>query len=535
MRKSNLCSEIRSRLTNEMNVSFAPLYRSIALLRNGELEMTATHVTTRHFGVYEVGGVVTALTTLVPSACNIDHVLLHGCIMASANTSDTEHGNAALPKWLTKHLNIEWSPSDVDALLESIDASQSSHLPTLPQLPAELLVLILKHVPVAYILDWRLVCRGFRDAIDGPILYHLLQRTQLIGYLGSKKSAVMERLQGGVYEELHLVTTNFDSFRCEGLQSNENLAKPHGPVWNQTRAVFKMDMRWHDRHRFWNDLEGNLPSANRMLSLLELHRSRQGFGALIWAIKLKTAVLDLDLPLDPERQSFDVSVDIDWSTTSVTVSVEWKPMIFRFLKTEAALRRLMEEKYASRVTFSHTEDCLRAVRRQRLHASLDLDDKIDRHIMWSLRLLRPLWGRAGHGDPSALDHVEIEAVGILLILRRTAALSQHQLDYLQQLAVDYNSMVRKLNAVSRSLRALKACLLLPGHDDVIYIDVPGEELEALQLPLNTVAWSDAQRLDVEHRLQQWRAQESLVTQMQALLVASRSEPIKSSEMMAFDL
>jgi len=435
--------------------------------------------------------------------------------MAFANTSSAEPRDTKLPVWLANHVNIEWSSDDVDALLDSIDASQSPQPPRLPHLPAELLILILEYVPVAYVLDWRLVCRGFRDAIDGPILHHHLQRTQLLGYLGPRTSTIMDRLPDEEYEDLHLVTAPFDSLQSHGSHQNAN------PAWSRSHAVFKLDAQWCDRHRTWDTPDNGLPSVNSLLSQLELHRSRQGFGTLIWAIKLDTAVLDLDLPLEPERRTFDVSVNLELSAAMVTVTVEWKPMLFRFIKTETALRHLMAAKRDSNVTFSHAEDALRTVRRQRLHAALDLDNKIDRHLKWSLRLLRPLWQVTGHRDPSLLDVVEGDAVGTLLLLRRTALLSHQQIKHLHQLAAEYTRMTRVLSELSHSLRSLKAHLILPGHDDTLYFDTPEVQLDARRLPLNPVAWSDEQRISVEARVQRWKAQEALVTQMRTLMVASQ--------------
>ncbi|KAJ4984544.1 hypothetical protein SVAN01_09945 [Stagonosporopsis vannaccii] len=435
--------------------------------------------------------------------------------MASANASCAEHEDPKLPAWLANHFNIEWSSDDVDALLDSINASQSPRPPALPHLPAELLVLILEYVPIAYVLDWRLVCRGFRDAIDGPVLYHHLQRAQLLGYLGPRTSTIMDRLTDEEYEDLHLVTAPFDSLPPDGPNLNP------GPLWRRSHAVFSMDAQWCERHRSWDTPDNGLPSVNSLLSQLELHRSRQGFGTLIWALKLDTAVLDLDLPLEPERRTFDVNVDLESATAMATVTVEWRPMLFRFIKTETALRHLMAAKRDSSVTFSHAEDCLRAVRRQRLHAALDPDNKIDRHLKWSLRLLRPLWHVTGHRDPSLLDVVEGDAVGTLLLLRRTALLSKQQIKHLHHLAVEYARMTRVLSELSHSLRTLKAHLILPGHDDTLYFDTPEVQLEARRLPLNPVAWSDEQRVSVEARVQRWKAQERLVTQMRALMVASQ--------------
>ncbi|KAJ4372594.1 hypothetical protein N0V86_007956 [Didymella sp. IMI 355093] len=237
------------------------------------------------------------------------------------------------------------------------------------------------------------------------------------------------------------------------------------------------------------------------------------YGTLTWAIKLDTAVLDLDLPLEPHRRHFDFDVDMN----TRTLRVEWQPMLFRFLKTERALRLLMDKKYGSSFTFGHAEDCLRAVRRQGLHAALDMDSKIDRHIKWSLRLLRPLWGIGGHREPSTLDPVESDAVRILLLLRREASLSDRQIKHLWQLASDYKAMLKSMDTLSRSLRDFKRQLLMPGQSSVHEMEIRPHD----KLPLNPIAWSDELLADVETRVQRWKATKELIEQMQALVVTSQ--------------
>ncbi|KZM27294.1 uncharacterized protein EKO05_0005573 [Ascochyta rabiei] len=434
--------------------------------------------------------------------------------MAAAALSDleTHTDDAPLPSWLANHLNIEWNSDDVDALLTSIDASQSSSLPVLPHLPAELLLHILEYVPVDYILDWRLVCRGFRDAIDGRILYHHLQKTKLIGYLGQRTSANMMRLSDDAYERLHLVQAEFEFL--EGLQSGSCQKRQPGPPWASTHAVFKIDPQWHRTYDLCN-IGAGFPSRSRMLRQLTTYRAGQGFGTLVWAISLGTAVLDLDFPFAPDRHTFDMTVESDG-----TVHVEWKPMLSRFIKTETAFRRLMDKKLGSKITFSHTEDCLRAVRRQRLHAALDPKDKIDRHIKWSLRLLRPLWGSVQYHDPSTLDPVEADAVGVLLLLRRTAALSERQLEHLHQLAADYNCMVKTISDLSQFVENLDSQLLVSGQH-TRYLSIPQRHFQIESVSSNPVAWSDELRTKIETRVQRWRAQRSLIEQMQTLMIMSQ--------------
>lgn len=433
--------------------------------------------------------------------------------MTPAYSSNGEIEEAVLPSWLAHHLNIEWNSDDVDALLVSIDASQNATASTSPILPAELLLLVLEHVPPEQLLDWRLVCRGFRDAIDGRILFRLLQRTRLTGYLGSRTSATMATLSDEAYEQLHLIHADF--YRVENEPFN---ADPHGQraFWGNSHAVFKFNWQWANAQKLYENDE-SVPSVPSLLSRLHLSRNDQAYGALTWAIQLDTCVLDLDFPLEAGRQAFDVTIDVELGV----IRVEWKPMLFRFLKTERALRLLLEDKTNSIFTFSHAEDCLRAMRRQRLHAALDPVNKIDRHIKWSLRLLRPLWGVSGHRDPSTLDPVERDAVRVLLLLRRTAALSSRQTAYLGQLAEDYKIVVSTVNGLARSIQDVQSKLVRRSQQDIMYCDTPQGHLDKHKIPINPVAWPDKLRTDVESRVNKWKAQQSVIEQMQALMMISQ--------------
>jgi hypothetical protein len=249
-----------------------------------------------------------------------------------------------------------------------------------------------------------------------------------------------------------------------------------------------------------------------MLERLEIRQTGRGFGTLIWAISLDNAVLDIDLALEPGRNVCEVSVDLE----ERTVQVDWKQMLFRFLKTESAFRRLLEKKKNSAFTFSHAEDCLRTIRRQAMHAALDPDNMIDRHIKWSLRLLQPLFGNLSHSDLSTLGDVETEAVGVLLLLRRKAALTERQIQHLHRLAADYRAMTAALTDLSGSMEELKAQMVLPGTNTSIQLPVPMK----VKIPRDPIAWPDTLRSDIEVRVQKWRAQRSLIEQMQVLLNTS---------------
>lgn len=241
-------------------------------------------------------------------------------------------------------MNVGFDADDVSTLINAIDSSQAFETSALPHLPAEILLHILEHVPVDYILDWRLVCRGFRDAIDGRILYRHVQRTQLIGFMGAKGRYPMECLTEDEHERSYLVRANFA--RMEDVGHTTPGTKRTGPLWGCSHAVFDIDESWLQAFRH---ASGSMGSDGIVIDLVDMKwqarihmlecQLEEGFGTLRWCIQLDHAVLDLDFPLTARRKTFDVAVRLK----ERTVKVAWKDMLFRFLKTERRLRRTLEE------------------------------------------------------------------------------------------------------------------------------------------------------------------------------------------------
>jgi hypothetical protein len=96
------------------------------------------------------------------------------------------------------------------SLLSSPIASQQASPSALPYLSAELLLNVLEHVDPSDVLDCRLVSSGFRDAIDGHVLHHHIQRVELIGYLGPKNDPLFTNLNAKDYWDYALIKARFD-------------------------------------------------------------------------------------------------------------------------------------------------------------------------------------------------------------------------------------------------------------------------------------------------------------------------------------
>ncbi|CAN9245741.1 unnamed protein product [Alternaria alternata] len=431
------------------------------------------------------------------------------------------HSDDALPSYLGRHIQLGFTQDDVAALISSIDSSQappcsSNGNPTLAHLPAELLLQILEHVPVDHILDWRLVCRGFRDALDGRVLYHCLQRTQLVGYTGPRHGPFMEDLDEEEHEAVHLLEAGFLR-----IEEDTKCLEDKRPIWSNKHAVFKIKEEWYRAFRTMcgletkpgdtiNDVE---PRWYGVLGRLALLREEEQFGQLRWCIRLDHAVLDLDFPLDKDRLHFDFNVDL----RTGLVRVAWKDMLVRFLKTERALRVLLEQKRDSPFTFSHHEDCLRAIRRARLLASLTSAQE-DNSIRWTFRFLTPLFNTPADRHTSRLSQIEEDAIRTLLLLRRTASLSPSQLTYLQTLHATYQSLESSLRSLDATYTEFKSYMSMPGFQTTMLL--PSMISNAKNVPGNPIAWSDELRLQIECQVARWRQQSGVMEKVKGLLEGS---------------
>ncbi|KAL5119942.1 hypothetical protein ACEQ8H_002040 [Pleosporales sp. CAS-2024a] len=439
---------------------------------------------------------------------------------APLSRKDSYSTTLQLPSWLAKHVKLDFDDDDVTALIDSIESSQTPPSSgTL--LPAELVLQIIEHVPIDHLVDWRLVCRGFRDAIDGRTLYHHLQRTQLVGFVGSHTHWPLRSLSEEQYDGMQFLNARFSHVEDDAEDEAYAIAseRQRRPLWLRKYAVFQIDMSEFlvkydgdgGQTRYDSSIEYADTIWDKTVERLELVGAGEGFGTLRWCIQLDRAVLDLDLPLEAGRQSFRVSVDIG----RATIEVAWREMLFRFLKSEAALRRMLEQRKASQFTFSLAEDCLREVRRRRLLASLDPDSKVDRHLMWSLRLLRPLFGRPMR-DHAPLQAAEDIAINALLFLRRKASLSNGDVARLHQLREDMKRMQVEWKELEQEFDEYRAHMF-PGFGYSIPVAALPEEKK---VPHNPIAWSDELHANIYDRVTKWRAQKKVMKQIHGLLSCS---------------
>jgi hypothetical protein len=167
-------------------------------------------------------------------------------------------------------------------------------------------------------------------------------------------------------------------------------------------------------------------------------------------------------------------------------------------------------------TFTHEDDCLRAVRRGRLCGALNMDDAVHRRIKWEMNLLSPLFGEPCRDKPAFdnLEDVEINAVYVLKFLRREASLSKKELAYLQQLAADRKEMDADLDRLTLMFAQWKGELF-----DSSLRAWPGAR-ELSSLPHNPIRWNDKTVKEEDARVKKWRTQKRTLDQLSTVLGCS---------------
>ncbi|KAL1604826.1 hypothetical protein SLS60_004366 [Paraconiothyrium brasiliense] len=420
-----------------------------------------------------------------------------------------------LPSYIARHLNFGFDVDDVSALISAIDASQDrGSTPTLPQLPAEILFHIVEYVPIDHVLQWRLVCRGFRDCIDGPVMYNYIKRAEIIGLMGSPSTLEW----AGIPSDLH---ESVSHFRCrfERLEDSIEAANPGmtNAKWGGLHAVFRIDDGWHEQLLQIETLLDDAHIGQNWLYLLQrLHlqdvaspRASDSFGKMRWCMRLDRAVLDLDFSIQALRESLILDLP------SKRVMIEWKRLLLRFIQGETQLRTIMEQKRDSKFSFSYEEDCLREIRRRRLRASLN--DNVPNHpsLRWGLSTLPPLFGKRERHEPAeefrALRRAEDSALRFLMPLRRELAMSCTERDRLWQLAKDYSNMNDALENIEKQYTRWKNTLLTTSV-------VPSPI--RLARSKNPFRWTEKERHRREARVLKWKAQQDNMQQVARLLEES---------------
>lgn len=139
---------------------------------------------------------------------------------------------------------------------------------------------------------------------------------------------------------------------------------------------------------------------------------------------------------------------------------------------------------------------------------------MDRHLKWSLRLLRPLFGKP-YRDHAPLQAAENIAVDALLFLRRKAALSFEDIARMHQLSEDLKTMEAEWKQLEQEFDEFRAHMF-PGFAYNISVSTAPDEA----VPYNPITWPDELHTSIRERVSKWRSQRKVVKQMRTLLTCS---------------
>ncbi|CAI6341250.1 unnamed protein product [Periconia digitata] len=239
-----------------------------------------------------------------PRSCSYNHTM---------ETNDD--GLASLPPYLSRHFQLGFEADDVNALIEDIDASQSSRIPKLPHIPMEIVCMIVHHVSVDCALPWRLVCRTTRDYVDGPLLYEYIRRIELIGHFNLLTEDPTDG-DIGVDSQKRLYRMRFLHAQFERLEApvvSKQKSGQRPAKWDESLAIFQIDQAWIDDLTV---LKQELPTTSpvmdawlyRELDKLQLFEGEQYFSTLRWCIRVDQSVGDLQFPIEAAKNLFTVDL-----------------------------------------------------------------------------------------------------------------------------------------------------------------------------------------------------------------------------------
>ena len=411
----------------------------------------------------------------------------HFRLPSSPPTAGSSNG---LPSYLSRYINIGWDDDDVSALLDSIASSQAKQArsqlqhnsaPGLPYLPPEILLQILLAVPPAYILPFRLVSRAFRELVETYVFYSYIVRTRLFIKWTTKQLEMMEAPNEPD------PTAVFHGLVTDATPEMERVGPTHrerGPAkWDGRLARFKVD---------------DVNSCPGLFKKIESYDERESVLRGLLYIGLDEIVNDTDLP--------GVQADVD----SLTIIFDWRGMLWSLLKEEHAIRQKLEETVDSEYRYSHGEDCLRYVRRQRIKQKLDPADANHRQIEWCINNQEPLFTLMMY-PARKIGPASIQVVGSedicepINVLRRQFALTERQKKELAYLSRTRNEILNQLSELQSTVRSY--CHACSGRKD------RKEHREYLRCDSNPVKWTARQHELELARIEDWQTQREIVARV----------------------
>lgn len=317
------------------------------------------------------------------------------------------------------------------------------------RIPPELILTVLQHADPAEMLDLRLISRGIKMDIDTHVLYHKIQRVELIGYLGPKHDQLFEHLDAKEYWDFAFVRATFDRLDDQ----------PGGnAVWEPKGAHFRIATSWFDAFaRIGGEFRSGNAWWDHMRQCLDLGKTPAVYGQLRWCVKVGPAVFDLGIGDEDEIDIQLIKRDDDKDDESgddFSIRVtDWKHMLMNVFREERALRSLMKDTREDQYTYNHLEDSLRAMRRKHFLSKLDERDRNDCRNIWKIENMIPLWGKhtyfSNNRDHVDVEHAERNAVQTLMLLRKEASVSSREPDALNTIVVERATVRKELEKVDQ--------------------------------------------------------------------------------------
>ncbi|KAK1911906.1 hypothetical protein P3342_010991 [Pyrenophora teres f. teres] len=384
------------------------------------------------------------------------------------------------------------------------------------RIPLELILAVLQYADPAEIVGLRILSSGIKKDIDTYLLYHTVQRVELIGYLGPKKDRLLERLASEDYWGFALVRTTFD---CLDDQ-------PKGKaLWEPDGAYFRVDKSWF---QVFDRIGGTVISGNtwwdHVRQCLDLENPPKGCGQLRWCVKVGPTVLDFGTE---DRDEVDIQLveregdeDDEPGNGLFIRATNWKLMLRNFFREERALKLLMEETKEDGYTYNHLEDSLRHIRRKRFRSKLDKNHPEDCRTIWKIDHMSTLWNKHTYflleGAYRKMELAERYAVRTLMLLRKEASMPNRKRDALNKIVAERAAMRKGLQQVDQLFKNWQEHLLA----------LPYLSLERLHLDedfdSNPLTWSKRVIYRDLDSLTRWKRQKPVIEPIASVLDAANA-------------
>ncbi|KAF1949072.1 hypothetical protein CC80DRAFT_280807 [Byssothecium circinans] len=436
------------------------------------------------------------------------------------------------------------SNKDETAPLAPLNASQNLSSPPsssspLPTLPTEVLLNILEQTSGAHLLEHRQWNKAYSNAIPTRIFYHHIQQAEVIGYLGPRKPSygliagndsyeMMELLSLEEYWKIAYVRCRFESLDpCKDGQAK----------WDPVGATFRPDPAWSDLFRhIGGSMEGSSWRAHTF-DCLDLNTQPAHHGQLRWIVKVGDAALDWGIK-DKFLKETDVIPMLDEKDGSLVVRVtNWKNMLWNFFREEKALSEMLQETRFSQFTYGHLEDCLRQMRRTRLHADLDCRVSKDRHLARKIGKMKPLFAKDRYfklsADFGGVEGIENDYVNTIMMLRREAVLTGRGKEALFQLVRDKAELRQEMRKFDDTYKQWQANILnMPKrsyeHSSSSSSSSSDSEEEDSD-GVNPLAWSDEKVAKERKALSYWRDNQKMIRAMSTFFHSTNAAMDKSAD------